>query len=301
MALKKKTQKKIPNKKQKPKKRKDMKQVAWNKGRRMQKTDRQHLYVRREDIQLWFAILLYCGGPVYAFAIWVALVSSRRISEALTLRRQSILLNGGSHDDKPHLLFEQEPTDTKKRGTGKLGSQYVAARLSEDAVCTLRAVERDGLKHQMKTCLEQYKNHPALANTKPLSTKTYSLPAGPKDRLFPAARVGQHDTLSRQAVRRLVETVVVLNALSNLDVFNLCLAVTNLGMESYEPCAKDHVPIDKASQVQSRFSWLTCAHSWHNSPHSCRTVAPQPFRVSVQETLQRYYSRDTEEGGHENF
>ena len=104
MALKKKTQKK----------RKDKKQVAWNKGRRMQKTDRQHLYVRREDIQLWFAILLYCGGPVYAFAIWVALVSSRRISEALTLRRQSILLNGGSHDDKPHLLFEQEPTDTKK-------------------------------------------------------------------------------------------------------------------------------------------------------------------------------------------
>ena len=271
----------------------------------MQKTDRQHLYVRRDEIQLWFANLLYCGGPIYAFAIWVALVSSRGISEALTLRRENILLDGGSHDDMPHLLFEKEPINPKKRGIGKLGSQYVAARLSEDAVCTLRAVERDGLKHEMKTCLEQYKNHPALANTKPLSSKTYALPAGPKDRLFPAARLGQHDTLSRQAVQRLVETVVILIGLSNLDLITVWHLYSVLlacrGMESYEPRAEHHVPVDKSSQVQPGLSWLACAHSWHNSPHSCCTVAPQPLRVSIQETQQRYYSRDTEAGGHENF
>ena len=185
----------------------------------------------------------------------------------------------------PHLLFEQETVNPKKRGTGKLGSQYVAARLSEDAVCTLRAVERDGLKHERWQT--QNRCHPK-----------------PKDRLFPAARLGQHDTLSRQAFQRLVETVVILIGLSNLDLISVwhlySLLLACRGMESYEPRAEHHVPVDKSSQVQPGFSWLACAHSWHNSPHSCCTVAPQLLRVSIQETQQRYYSRDTEAGGHEN-
>ena len=38
------------------------------------------------SLELFFAVLLFAGGPAYAVAIYVAVVTSRRISEVLLLR-----------------------------------------------------------------------------------------------------------------------------------------------------------------------------------------------------------------------
>ena len=58
----------------------------WNAGMKQQKTDRQHVFVPREDIELFYATLVYFAGPAIAVAVWLAMVTSRRISETLQCR-----------------------------------------------------------------------------------------------------------------------------------------------------------------------------------------------------------------------
>ena len=56
---------------------------AWNKGKKPSKTNKQHIFIPRDHLSLYFACALYFAGPIYCAALWVCLITSRRISETL--------------------------------------------------------------------------------------------------------------------------------------------------------------------------------------------------------------------------
>ena len=121
------------------------KKQPWSLGKQLRKTDRQFLYVPREHLELWFGVLLYCGGPVYAVAIWLCMVTSRRISETLRLRSGNLATQGGEHDDHPHVLYQVRSDEEELPGIFKLGSNAVAARLCTEAVHTIEMLTRQPL------------------------------------------------------------------------------------------------------------------------------------------------------------
>lgn len=67
---------------------------TWNKGKRMSKTDRQYLSMPREDLPLFLAVAVYFPPPKYATLIWLAVVTSMRISEVVRLEGEGICLEG---------------------------------------------------------------------------------------------------------------------------------------------------------------------------------------------------------------
>ncbi|CAE7811309.1 unnamed protein product [Symbiodinium necroappetens] len=136
---------------------------AWNKGKRVKKTGQQFLYVPREDLPLFFAVATYFAGPVYAIVLWLTLVTSRRISEALLLRGSDVKLAGGEHHDEPHVLFQRRPEDKGYGGQGKMGCEQLVARISEEAVQSLQQLEREGQPWIIQPCLEPYQvSHPEV-------------------------------------------------------------------------------------------------------------------------------------------
>ena len=119
--------------------------TAWNKQSKLNKTDRQHLYIPRDDVALFLAVLVWFTEPVYAATIWICMVTSRRISETLRLRSSDICLAGGESCDEPHVLFEVKDEDMEFDGMGKLGGSCVVARIAPQAVVTMRALRTHGL------------------------------------------------------------------------------------------------------------------------------------------------------------
>ena len=95
--------KQLAAQKSKPKRR----ATAWNKGRKHSKTNKQHVFVPREQLQLFFAVALFFAGPTYCAVLWIALVTSRRIGETLLLKGTDVRLRGGEDHDAPHILFER--------------------------------------------------------------------------------------------------------------------------------------------------------------------------------------------------
>ena len=74
---------------------------AWNKGGKVSRLNKQHVCVPRDQLALLSAVALWWAGPVYAAILWLALCTSRRISETLLLRGCDIQLSGGTYYDQP--------------------------------------------------------------------------------------------------------------------------------------------------------------------------------------------------------
>ena len=121
----------------------------WNKGKKSNKTDTQHLFIPRAEVELFFAVLLYWAGPVYAVSVWLCMITSRRISESLRVRRSDIFLHGGEHSDSAHVLYMLREEESTMAGCGKLGSDILVARISTSSVETLQVLIDKGLERQV--------------------------------------------------------------------------------------------------------------------------------------------------------
>ncbi len=173
----------------------------WNRGKKNGKTGQQHLFIPRDQLELFFAVGLYWAGPVYAAAIWMCLVTSRRISETLLLRGTDIRVDGGEDHDAPHVLYQKRDDDKQYRGAGKLGAEKVVSRLSEDSVDGIKFLVEHGLQHECRILLEQYRgSHPDLFLTKTLRRDDFRLDVHSNDFIFPSRskKKGCRPNMSRQ-------------------------------------------------------------------------------------------------------
>lgn len=81
---------------------------AWNKGRKHSKTSKQHVFIPREQLPLFFAVALYFAGPSYCAVLWITLVTSRRIGETVLLKGSDVRLRGGEDHDSPTFSFNEQ-------------------------------------------------------------------------------------------------------------------------------------------------------------------------------------------------
>lgn len=179
------------------------KRTPWNKGKKMGKSDLQHLFVPKEEVQLFLAVTLWFAGPKYALVLWLTMVTSRRISETLRLHAEDFYLNGGPHHDSPHVLFLKKKEESKFAGNGKLGADTVVARLAQDASETLQEIMKSNIERCVLPALRQYEaSHSSLFESPehhPLSTEPYAWPSS--GRLFPAStKKAKRPWMARQSV-----------------------------------------------------------------------------------------------------
>ena len=84
------------------------------------------------------------------------------------------MLEGGPDHDGPHIIYIQREEDADKKGNGKLGGERVVARISSDAVATLKQMRERGLDRQMLPVLEPYQTcHPEVFEQKSLQKKNH--------------------------------------------------------------------------------------------------------------------------------
>ena len=79
---------------------------------------------------MYFSVALWFAGPAYCAALWICLVTSRRISETLLLRGCDVMLEGGSRQMTSHIPFQLEE-DAEKQGTGIFGNQATEKHQSD--------------------------------------------------------------------------------------------------------------------------------------------------------------------------
>ncbi|CAJ1421011.1 unnamed protein product [Effrenium voratum] len=181
----------------------------WNKGKKMSKTDLQHLFVPREELTLFLAVALFFAGPKYVMVLWVTMVTSRRISEALQLQGCDVFLDGGFTHDAPHILFQKREENKDYKGLGKLGADKVVARLAPDVLSTLRDVIAKGVERCVLPPLEPFQqSHPNIfEDVQPLTTKPFHWPAN-GSYLFPAeTKKAQQPWMARQSVSLAVSRI----------------------------------------------------------------------------------------------
>ena len=185
------------------------KHKPWNKGKKMSKTDLQHLFIPREDLLLFLAVSLYFAGPRYVMALWITMVTSRRISEALQLQALDVFLDGGHMQDAPHIRFQKREENKAFQGMGKLGADCIAARLAPDVVSTLREVMDKGVRRCVLPPLEPFrKSHPhVFRDFQPRSSKAFDWPLD-SGYLFPAqTKKAKQPWMARQTVWQAVTHV----------------------------------------------------------------------------------------------
>jgi hypothetical protein len=176
--------------------------VAWNKGLKASKSDRQHFHVPRDDVPLFLAVCVYFAGPVYAAAVWFTMVSSRRVSEALRLSGSDLCLDGGEHHDKPHIWFGQKEGHEAMPGLGKLPSGQAIARLPAEAVAIIRGWLDKHMAWEVGPALEQIRtSHPSLfLDVSPLNKAKFQ-PTLDDKLLFPSLKRGSKQPwMTRQSV-----------------------------------------------------------------------------------------------------
>lgn len=158
----------------------------------MTRSDRQWLHVPRQDMELFFGVLLYWSGPVYAFCVWLAMSTSRRASEILSLRACDIFTEGGPHHDRPYVLLQKCAADTGiKPGMGKLGCDEVAARISQEAVATIVSIRKNGLERVQTEAVAKYSRKIIELNLQKKSCPAPARYGWPKESdglLFPSFR-----------------------------------------------------------------------------------------------------------------
>ena len=179
---------------------------AWNKGRKHSKTSKQHVFIPREQLPLFFAVALYFAGPSYCAVLWITLVTSRRIGETVLLKGSDVRLRGGEDHDSPHILFQRAEGD---QGNGKLPAERVVARLSDEAVDGLTRMKEEGLNWQCLPALEPYRTtHPTVFQGKkgggftPMRQQTFKPDWANSDHIFPSEskKKGCRATMARQTV-----------------------------------------------------------------------------------------------------
>ena len=182
----------------------------WNRGKKPAKTSQQHLFIPRDQLELFFAVGLYWAGPVYAAAIWVCLVTSRRIGEALALKGTDIRIEGGEDHDAPHVLYQRREGDKEYRGAGKLGADKVVARVSETNMPGFKFLAECGLQYECRELLEQYKAvHPALFEKRTLRREEFRLDLQSEGFIFPSKsnKKGCRPNMSRQTAWQALDRI----------------------------------------------------------------------------------------------
>ena len=219
----------------------------WNTGRSMTRSDRQWLHVPRQDMELFYGVLLFWSGPIYAFSVWLTLCTSRRASEILRLRASDIFTAGGPHHDKPYVLLQKRAADTGKPGMGKLGSAEVAARISQEAVHTIQSVQKNGLERAQTQAVAKYAQKIIDLN---LQKKSCTAPAKSEwprqtdSMLFPSFRSSRTGWMTRQSVWNAIKkTREIMYALT--------------GKKRYQPAAQfSHVTLHGATRHSSAALFL---------------------------------------------
>ena len=174
----------------------------WNKDRKQTVADSSHVFVEYEDLQLFWACLLFCCGPVYLVAVWLAMSTSRRISEILRVRGQDFHLHGGGFCDDPHVLVKERLVDKKKPGLGKIRGKVAIARLSKTSISTIQTLLAEGLPWACWPILEKYRSSHGemFTKNKPTTRETFRPGALEKDSLwFPARRKSKTSWMTRQS------------------------------------------------------------------------------------------------------
>lgn len=199
------------------------KKAPWNKGQKMSKSDMQHLFIPREDYELFLAVALYFAGPKYVMAFWLTMVTSRRISETLRLHGEDVFLEGGTHHDSPHILFKKRPEEEQYPGAGKLRGKYVVARLAPDARATLEQVMNSNLERALLPALKPFEmSHPQVFQDKyPMAAGAFKWPNG-SGYIFPAAtKKAKKPWMARQSVSlALARTLEVMYSLTGKRRWN---------------------------------------------------------------------------------
>lgn len=197
--------------------------VPWNKGTKMAKSDMQHLFIPKQDYNLFLAVAIYFAGPKYAMAMWLTMATSRRISEALRLHGCDAYLEGGPHHDSPHILFQKREKEKQFPGAGKLGGQNVVARLSADACATLKSVMENNVERKLLPALAPFQeSHPQVfEDFYPMNADTFKWPTD-GSHVFPAAsKKSKKPWMARQSVSlALARTLEVMFRLTNKRRWN---------------------------------------------------------------------------------
>ena len=191
--------KKTPNKNNKKGK---LVKKPWNKDRKQTVDDSSNVFIEYEDLQLFWACLLFCCGPIYLAAIWLTMSTSRRISEILRIRGRDFHLEGGGFCDDPHVLVTERPQDKKKPGLGKLRGKKAIARLSQTHIDTLNTMVAKGLPWDCWPILEKHRSshEEMFTKNKPTTMKTFQPAALEKDELwFPAHIKSKTPWMTRQS------------------------------------------------------------------------------------------------------
>lgn len=197
--------------------------VAWNKGKPFNVSGSQHVFVKREDVEIFLAALLYVAGPVYTVIIWLGMVTSRRISELLRLRGLDFVLEGGGECDAPHIVVKEREEDFGVPGMGKLHGKVEIARLSEHVVASLSHLIGNGMAWECKPVLEQFKvQHKVHFDcVVPLSSANFHPEPLCKDALWFPASSGKCKWRSRQSVWHAIKkTRIFLFAITGKRCFN---------------------------------------------------------------------------------
>lgn len=261
---------------------------AWNQGRKHSKTAKQHVFIPREQLDLFFAVALYFAGPVYCVVLWLALVTSRRISETLFLRGTDICLQGGPEHDSPHVLYQKRQEDNQLRGQGKLGSDRVVARIADSAVQGLENLADEGLQWHCQDILEPFRlSHPDLfQNMKPLRKDNFKLDTSSENFLFPSksARTKCRPNMARQTVwEGLTRIREVMWSLTHARRWNTTAA-----------CRGNRVTVHGATRHTSSALLLFNKNSTANKPTE-NTILEIQQRSDARTWRQHYCHADPEE------
>ena len=259
----------------------------WNKGRKISKTHKQHVYVPREQLELFFSVALWFAGPAYCFAIWLCLVTSRRISETLLLRLGDIKENGGPDHDEPHIIYIQREEDDGIQGNGKLGGERVVARISQDAVETLQKLKAEGLHRTVLPVLEPYQTcHPDVFQMKPLQKKPFYLD-GEDDRfMFPAqsTKKGCRPNIARQSINKALDKIrAVMHSFTQQRRWN-----------PSEKCRGNRVTVHGATRHTSAALLLFPQHG-HAKPPSDSVIMEIQQRSDYRVFREHYFHCDERE------
>ncbi|CAE7259822.1 unnamed protein product [Symbiodinium sp. CCMP2592] len=178
--------------------------APWNKGRRQTVADSQNIFLQKEDLPLFWAVMLLFCGPVYLAVVWLCMISQRRISEVLRIRGKDFFLFGGPQCDTAHVLFQARSCDKMHPGMGKLRGGVAVSRLSRTAQDTITTFLSAGLSTERWSILESYRaSHPELfANVHTTAPGKFQPKGLEEDALwFPSPRSSSKcPWLSRQSV-----------------------------------------------------------------------------------------------------
>ncbi|CAE7205996.1 unnamed protein product [Symbiodinium sp. CCMP2592] len=175
----------------------------WNFGVRFSISRAQHVFVQRKDVPLWLAALVFVAGPLYAVALYLGMVTGRRVSELLRLRGRDFVLSGGGHSDFAHIVIQCREDEKDLPGLGKVAEGLAIARIGDCVVDSIRGLLKDGLCWECLPVLEEHREkHKALFDkVKPLCRTTFRPAPLEEDALwFPAARKSKQPWRTRQSI-----------------------------------------------------------------------------------------------------